>query len=125
MMFQPAKDLKLGGQEFIYNESAKTIVLEITEPFNSAGRILGWDGVGMKGLGVNKEIVSFVVKTKSKLLIRVLSDQSSSSYWMNYDLLVKTIKTMITEYNISGKTLHVIPWMLFTDRPVTPGAASD
>lgn len=118
-MFVAPRNLKLGGQEFIYNESSKSVILEITQPFNTAGRVLGWDDeYGLKGLGINKEIVSFVMKTKSKLLIRVLSDQSNSSYWLNYDHLMKIIKNMITEYSVSGKELHVIPWRLFTNKPL-------
>ncbi|QMU54784.1 MAG: hypothetical protein GKS07_07790 [Nitrosopumilus sp.] len=122
IMISLPKYLTLGGQQFIYNENNHTVILEITEPFNQAGRLLSWEPqFGMKGLGVNKEIISFVQKTKSKLLIRILSEASKNSYWINYDKLRDTIKNHTTEYSVSGKTLNVIPWMLFS---LLPGVAN-
>ena len=117
-MFVPPKILKLEGQEFIYNEESKTVVIEITQPFMKAGQILAWDSqFGVPGLGINKSIIKFTEQSKSKLLVKVLSNPGNKDYWINHDKIRDFIKNHNSEYSVSGKTINVIPWILFSSKP--------
>lgn len=122
-MFVPARSLKLEGQKFIYNEQTKVTVVEITQPFLKAGSIIKWDKkFGIPGLGINKSIIKFVQSSKSKLLVRVLSNSTNKEYWINHDSLKNFIKNNPSEYCISGKTINVIPWCIFYSKPNFSGA---
>lgn len=124
-MFSPPQILKLEGQEFIFNAESGVAVLEITQPFMKAGKILDWnDSLGVPGLGINKAICKFVEQKKIKLLVRVLSNPGNKEYWINYDKLRSCIKTVNTEYSVSGKFIHVIPWRLFSSKPNFSGGYS-
>ena len=117
-MFVPPKTLKLEGQEFIYNEESKTVVVEITQPFLKAGHILAWEPqFGIPGLGINRSIIKFTEQSRSKLLVKVLSNPGNKDYWINHDKLKNFIKNHSSEYSVSGKIIHVIPWMLFSAKP--------
>lgn len=117
-MFFPPQILKLEGQSFVFNPESKTVVLEITQPFMKAGELLGWKSeFGSPGLGINKSIIKFVEQSKSHLLVRVLSNSNDNQYWINHDEIKQFVRNNYSEYVVSGKTINVIPWKLFTTKP--------
>lgn len=124
MIFIAPKTLQLEGQQFIFNDSSNSVSLQITQPFLKAGHILGWDNTfGSPGLGINKSIIKFISQRKARLLIIVLSNPGNTNYWITHDKLSQFIKNHNSEYNISGKLIHVIPWSLFSSKPSFGGHA--
>lgn len=118
MSFTVPKELKLEGQKFILNSNNNSVVLEITQPFMSAGKKLGWDYTlfGVVGLGVNRSIIRFILTRKSQLVITVLSD--NKKYWIRHDQIRHFIRFNRSNYSVSGKTLNILPWKLFSSHPV-------
>jgi hypothetical protein len=116
-MLNPVFDFELGGQKIIYNEISRVVILDIAEPFMSAGKILCWpESFGRPGFGINGDIVKFLAQRKLKLLIRC-NMAPQKEYWINYDRLLGFIKEYKPEYLTSGKWLWVIPWRLFAPKP--------
>lgn len=107
-----SEKITLEGQSFYYNHESHIAKLTIFQPFLTAGKILGWDKqYGTVGLGINKSIVKFILKTKSVLIIRV--EEENKEYWIRYDDLKQFLKNYNSEYKAGGKKLvHVIPWKL-------------
>lgn len=125
MQVVPTRTLKLEGQKFKFNESSGVVIFEITQPFMTAGRMLGWSSeFGIPGFGINRSIIKFVQQRRIKLLIRVLSAPGNKEYWINHSTLTDFIKHNISEYTVSGKTINVIPWVLFVAKPNFSGAQS-
>lgn len=120
MTFSQAIEFNLGGQEVLFNDETKVLILNIVEPFYTAGKILSWSKeLGTAGFGINKEILKFVIERRLKLLIRC--DRSEQKeYWINFDGLVYFLKTANTEYFTHGMWLHLFPWKLFHSKPVFP-----
>lgn len=119
MIPNPTIEFRLGGQDVIFNQEAKVLILNIREPFYSAGKILSWDPkLGSAGFGINKEILRFVITDrKLKLLIRCDSSPQRE-YWANYDTLFDFISKNNTEYFTHGVWLHLFPWKIFHPKPV-------
>ena len=104
--------ITLEGQSFYYNHETHLAKITIFQPFYKAGKILGWNKEFKSvGLGLNKSIINFILKTKSTLIIRV--EQENKEYWIRYDALNHFIKNNNTEYKAGGKKfVHVIPWKI-------------
>ena len=124
-MFVPTRKLKLEGQEFLYNQESKTIILEITQLFRKAGYVLAWNySYGIPGVGINKSIMDFVIKSKLKILIHLLENDSQTKHWVNFTKLNDFINSNTSEYLVSGKKIHVIPWSFFISKPNFSGVNS-
>lgn len=107
----------LGGQEVMLNQNSNVLILNIKEPFYSAGKILSWDQkTGTAGFGVNKEIIKYVIEARLKLLIRC-DVAPQREYWANFDSIFYFIKSANTEYFTNGMWLNVLPWSLFHPKP--------
>ena len=108
--------MNLGGQQIFFNAERKLAKTTINQPFYKAGKILNWhNSFGSVGLGLNKQIISFIIKTKSYLIIRV--EEESKEYFINYDKIKEFIDHNNTLYKAGKVTVHVIPWSLTTRFP--------
>lgn len=118
MIPNPTIEFTLGGQNVILNDLSKVLILNIHEPFYSAGKILSWPSeFGSPGFGINKEILRFVITDrKLKLLIRC-DKAPQKEYWINYDSLYDFISKHNTEYFTHGLWLHLFPWKIFHPKP--------
>lgn len=102
---------ELAGQKVAYNNEAKILKTTIQEPFFAASKILKWEK-SSPGLGLNKEIIDFVILHKCRLIIHVAS--AGHDYWMNWDRVQQLQKMLNTEYRVGGSTwLCVLPWREF------------
>ena len=120
MIFSVPQTRKLDGQEFIYNTitDPSSVILELTQPFISAGNEIGWDTktFGTVGFGINRAITDFVESTKSRLVISVLG--WNMKYWTNYDKIRHFRKFHPCEFTTKyGNTIFVFPKKLFADVP--------
>jgi hypothetical protein len=117
MSVAPILQINLGGQEILYNQDSKVIILNIHEPFYSAGKILSWPKeLGTAAFGINKEILKFAVERKLRLLIRCdTTDQKE--YWLNYYEAFAFIRDNKPEYFTHGVWLYLLPWKLFRAKP--------
>lgn len=121
MSLVPISNLKLDGQQVFFNSLSKVVIVEIQKPFMQAGNILNWDPrFGSPGFGINKSILDFVTKTKSKLLIKC-QESDQKEYWINYDSLKNFIDNNNCGYTVSGKFLFIIPWLCFKSKPYFSG----
>ena len=101
----------LDGQQIAYNPESKIVKTTINEPFFKASKILNWNKPS-PGLGLNRKIIDFVLKTKSRLIVHVTT--SGHDYWIASDKLVEILKTHNTQYKVVGTTwLCVLPWKDF------------
>lgn len=117
-MFAAPKTLRFDGQEFQFNTNSKVVVLEIITTFKNAGTILKWkESFGKEGFGVNKKIIDFAIKTKSKLMIRLISTENQDCFWIEYHEILNFICKNNSINVQSGVTLHTIPVSLFRQKP--------
>lgn len=118
-MFSPPIHREIDGQKIIFNPESNVLIFDITTPFRSAGKFLGWKSeYGTPGIGINDGICYFVNDKRCKLLVNVLSAPGNKAYWINYDKLRSFIKNNNTHWRVSKKKyIHVIPWKLFTSKP--------
>ena len=118
MYYSENKNLKLDGQAFQFNTDSKVIVVEIIKLFKNAGSVLGWDeSFEKEGFGINKKIIEFIIDSKSKLMIILLSTENQTHYWINYDMIQKFISKNKCDTVVSGVTLYNIPKILFAEKP--------
>lgn len=99
------------GQKVVYNHDTKIAKTTIEEPFLTAGKKLGWEE-DVPGLGFNKDIIAFVLKTKCHLVVFVGS--AGKDYYISHDVLRNFIETHNCFYVVSGIELVVISWKKFT-----------
>jgi len=93
-----------------YNHETHTVYTVIDTPFYSAGKKLGWPS-NDPGLGINRHIIAFILKTDSNLIVKVSS--TSHTYWIPKDKLREWLKRQDCDYTISGVNLKVISFKLF------------
>lgn len=106
-------ELILKGQKILYNHEKKVAIIEIMEPFYKAGKIFDWKDKKTPGLGINTDIVNFVIKRKATLLIKVKS--TGNTYWLRNDLLADFISKTPCNYKVGENTwVNVIPWEMCT-----------
>lgn len=105
--------LNFGGQKVVYNHETKIAKTTINEPFWSAGKQLGWNKAdGTVGIGINQQIISFIMKTKATLIVHVATE--GKDYWLKYDALKDFIEYNQTEWTTGNTKLNVISWKRFT-----------
>lgn len=95
----------------MYNHERKMAKTTIFEPFKTAGRKLNWSDKSA-GLGFNKSIIDFVMKTQCHLVVFV--ESAGHDYFINHDQLKQFIENNNCDYTVSGKNLTVISWKAFT-----------
>lgn len=97
-------------QKLDYNHDTKTAYTTIDEPFYSAGKKLGWSE-NVPGLGFNLHIISFVLKTKCTLVVKV--GTTGHEYFIQEDRLREFLINNNCEYEKSGVQLRVISFKKF------------
>lgn len=97
-------------QKLDYNHNTKTAYTIIEDLFYSAGKKLGWSEKA-PGIGLNLNIVSFVLKTKCTLVVHVRS--TGNSYFIQEDKLKDFLMKNNCEYVKSGVELRVISFKKF------------
>lgn len=101
-----------GSQKCVYNLDSKICKTTIHEPFIKAGKMLGW-GNSSPGLGLNKSILTFVIRLRLRLVIHV--ESVGKDYWITSEKLYDFIKNNNTEYKVGNDNwLNVISWKEFT-----------
>jgi len=101
-----------GSQKCVYNLESKILKTTIREPFMKAGKILGW-GDSSPGIGLNKTILSFVIRMRLRLIVFV--ESADCDYWITHEKLYQFIKKNNTEYKVGNDNwLNVISWKEFT-----------
>lgn len=97
-------------QRLDYNHDKKTAFTVIDELFYSAGKKLGWNEKA-PGIGLNLNVISFVLKTKCTLVVYVRS--TGNSYFLQEDKLRDFLIKNRCEYVKSGVELRVISFKKF------------
>jgi len=101
-------ELVIDGQKIIHAPATKTVFIDIGEPFYSAGKKLGWKEK-CPGLGINEKIINFVIKTKSHLVVNVVS--AGVKYWINWDHIQSFMQKNECHWRVkAGVVVVVIPW---------------
>ena len=109
-------ELSYEGQSFIFNHERHVIKLVIRKTFRNAGSLLEWDPkYGKKGIGINKSIISLLIKTKSNLIIRLEEEQKE--YRIKFDKIEQFLKNNKTEHRVNKhRSIHHIPLMLLINQ---------
>ena len=101
-------EIIIDGQKIIHVPDTKAVYIDIREPFFSAGKKLGWEEK-CPGLGINQKIIDFVLKTKSRLVINVLS--AGVKYWISWDHIKDFMEHNDCNWGVKGGvTVIVLPW---------------
>jgi len=122
----PLYSKSYNNQTFHFNKSSKVVILELREKFHYAGKIFSWDDkFELEAFGINTNIIQFVLGTKAKLLINYHSSETKKEYWINYDIILKFIRSHNNIKHIpdSNVRLNNLPCSLFKEKPIFSGAS--
>jgi len=100
--------LKIDGQPINFSHENKIVQIDLVEPFYSASKKLNWS-IKSPGLGINEGIINLVLKTKSTLVINILS--AGVKYWINWDHIQSFMQNNNCTWRVRGGVcVIVIPW---------------
>ena len=103
--------ISLRGQEVIWNKDKNILLVNIGEPFYSAGKKYGWTGNSV-GLGINDLVVHHAMKTNATIGVWV--GNKPTLYYIRPEKIIELVERYQSYYKTEdGTVLYVVGWNNF------------